>query len=264
MEAADEGVVAGLWRYPVKSLQGAQVDHVELGTTGVEGDRQWGVVDAATGKVLTAKRWPALLEASAALDGDGGDGGGVVLTLPDGAAWRSGDPDTDKALSAWLDHDVRLVHADAASSTPYELTMDPADDESEPWDFATPAGSFADLAAVHLLTTGSLAAMSDGYSDGQWDVHRFRPTALVDTGAASGFVEDGWVGGQVHLGGAVVEVFMATPRCAMPGRAQPAHDLLRDLGIIRTVRDQHENNLGVYAAVAVPGPIAVGDSVGRT
>jgi uncharacterized protein YcbX len=258
---AERAVVAGLWRYPVKSLQGMPVDHVELGAAGVEGDRQWGIVDVVTGKVLTAKRWPALLEASATLHGNDG---GVLLTLPDGAEWASEDPATDKALSAWLDHDVRLVRADPAASTPYELTMDPSDDDSEPWDFATPAGSFADLAAVHLLTTASLAAMSDGYSDGQWSVHRFRPTALVDTGSAGGFVEDGWIGGQVHLGGAVVEVFMATPRCAMPGRAQPAHELLRDLGIVRTVRDQHENNLGVYAAVAVPGPVAVGDAVGRT
>jgi uncharacterized protein len=56
-------VVGGLWRYPVKSLQGAPVDRIELGLGGVEGDRQWGIVDVATGKVLTAKRWPALLEA---------------------------------------------------------------------------------------------------------------------------------------------------------------------------------------------------------
>ncbi len=240
---------------------GTAVDRVDLGTAGVEGDRQWGIVDAATAKVLTAKRWPALLEASAALTDDES---GVVITLPDGATWGSDDPGIDKALSDWLDHDVRLARADPVAGTPYELTMDPADDESEPWDFATPAGSFADLAAVHLLTTASLAAMSGTYPDGQWDVHRFRPTALVDTGDATGFVEDTWIGGQVHVGGAVIDVFMPTPRCAMPGRAQPAHGLGRDKSILTTLRDQHENNLGIYAAVAVPGPVAVGDVVGRT
>jgi uncharacterized protein YcbX len=261
IDAANDAVVGGLWRYPVKSLQGAPVDRIDLRPTGVEGDRQWGIVDPATGKVLTAKRWPALLEASAALDGDGE---GVNITLPDGAAWRSDDPATNEALSAWLDHDVRLCRADAASGTPYELTMDPADDESEPWDFATPAGSFVDLAAVHLLTTASLAALRDGHQDGQWDVHRFRPTCLVDTASANGFVEDSWIGGRVRLGDAAVEVFMATPRCAMPGRAQPSQGLVRDLSIIRTVRDHHGNNLGVYAAVTVPGAVAVGDPVGRT
>jgi uncharacterized protein YcbX len=261
VDVAGDAVVSGLWRYPVKSLQGAPVDRIDLGPTGVAGDRQWGIVDVATGKVLTAKRWPALLEASAALDTDGA---GVTLTLPSGGAWRSGDPATDEALSAWLDHDVQLRHAEADGGSPYELTMDPADDESEPWDFATPPGSFADLAAVHLLTTASLAAISDRHPDGQWDVHRFRPTALVDTASASGFVEDGWIGEQVLLGDAVVEVFMATPRCAMPGRAQPSHGLARDLSIVRTVRDHHDNNLGVYGTVTVPGPVTVGDPVGRT
>src|SRR4051812_30121805 len=173
-----DAIVGGLWRYPVKSLQGVPVDRIELGMGGVKGDRQWGIVDVATGKVLTAKRWPALLQAFAELDRDGD---GVVLTLPDGATWGSSDAATDKALSAWLDHDVRLVHADAVAGTPYELTMDPADDDSEPWDFATPAGSFVDLAAVHVLTTASLAAIGGERPEAQWDVHRFRPTALVDT-----------------------------------------------------------------------------------
>jgi len=261
METTNGATVGGLWRYPVKSLQGTPVEQVELGAAGVEGDRRWGIVDVENDKVLTAKRWPALLEASADL---GDDGEGVVLTLPDGATWASGDPATDDALSAWLDHDVRLARADPSAGTPYELTMDPADDGSEPWDFATPPGSFVDLAAVHVLTTASLAAIGGASPEGQWDVHRFRPTVLVDTGSASGFVEDGWIGGQVHLGRAVIDVFMPTPRCAMPGRAQPAHGLVRDKTILATLRDHHENNLGIYAAVAVPGPVAMGDPVGRT
>jgi hypothetical protein len=260
MEANAQATIGQLWRYPVKSLQGTPVDRVDIGTAGVDGDRQWGIVDVETGKVLSAKRWPALLEASAALDGSSD---GVVITLPDGTTLASNDPATDKALSAWLDHDVRLTRPDADAGTPYELTMDPTDDSSEPWDFATPAGSFADLAAVHVLTTASLAAIGASYPEGQWDVHRFRPTALVDTGEATGFVEDEWVGGQVHLGGAVIDVFMPTPRCAMPGRAQPPHGLDRDKAILTTLRDNHRNNLGIYAAVAVPGPVAVGDPAGR-
>jgi hypothetical protein len=260
MMTSTDAKVSALWRYPVKSMQGTPVDRIELGAAGVEGDRQWGIVDVVTGKVLTAKRWAALLEASAALAADSDD---VVITLPDGATLNSGEAGTDDALSSWLGHEVQLSRANPAEGTPYELTMDPSDDGSEPWDFATPAGSFVDLAAVHVLTTSSLAAIGGLNPDGQWDVHRFRPTALVDTGVADGFVEDTWVGGQIHLGGAVIDVFMPTPRCAMPGRAQPAHGLVRDLSVLATLRDHHENNLGIYAAVTVPGPVEVGDSVGR-
>jgi uncharacterized protein YcbX len=252
--------VSELWRYPVKSLQGARVDRIELGSDGVDGDRQWGIVDVETGKVLSAKRWPALLEASAALEADGN----VVIKLPDGTSCASGDPATDGALSSWLDHDVRLGRPDPGAGTPYELTMDPTDDSSETWDFATPAGSFVDVSAVHLLTTASLEAARAAYPDGQWEVHRFRPTVLVDTGSEEGFVEDAWVGGQVRVGAAVIDVFMPTPRCAMPGRAQPAHALTRDKTILTTLRDHHQNNLGIYATVAAPGPVAVGDPVGRT
>jgi len=185
----------------------------------------------------------------------------VVIELPDGTTVRSDDPATDKALSAWLDHEVRLTRPDPAAGTPYELTMDPTDDASEPWDFATPPGSFVDVCAVHLLTTASLDAIRATYPEGQWDVHRFRPTVLVDTGSEAGFVEDAWVGGQVQVGQAVIDVFMATPRCAMPGRAQPAHDLARDKAILATLRDEHENNLGIYATVSSAGTVTLGDPV---
>ena len=47
----------------------------------------------------------------------------------------------------------------------------------------------------------------------------------------------------------------------MPGRAQPA--LARDKKILTTLRDEHQNNLGIYATVATPGPVTVGDPVRR-
>ena len=34
--------VVGLWRYPVKSLQGEPLDAATVGADGVVGDRQWG------------------------------------------------------------------------------------------------------------------------------------------------------------------------------------------------------------------------------
>src|SRR4029450_860203 len=108
--------------------------------TGAVDDRTWGIVDQATGKVLTAKRWGVLLEASARLEA-AGEG---VLRLPDGREHAAGDPGTDEALSAWLGRDVRLSRP-PESGLPYELTMDPTDDESEGGEVATPPASFVDL-----------------------------------------------------------------------------------------------------------------------
>ena len=49
------GSVVGLWRYPVKSMMGEEVNAAEVTERGLVGDRQFAVVDAATGKVAGAK-----------------------------------------------------------------------------------------------------------------------------------------------------------------------------------------------------------------
>ena len=48
--------VGKLWQYPVKSMQGEEVDEILLGTGGVAGDRAYGFVDVETGKLASAKR----------------------------------------------------------------------------------------------------------------------------------------------------------------------------------------------------------------
>src|SRR5205085_9894970 len=57
--------VVGLWRFPVKSMGGEPLERAEVGELGITGDRQWGVLAVETGKVLTARREPKLLFASA-------------------------------------------------------------------------------------------------------------------------------------------------------------------------------------------------------
>jgi uncharacterized protein YcbX len=53
--------IVGLWRYPVKSLQGEALDELWLEDDGVAGDRRWGTRDQGTGRILTARRLPDLL-----------------------------------------------------------------------------------------------------------------------------------------------------------------------------------------------------------
>jgi hypothetical protein len=45
------GSVAALWRYPVKSMMGEELNSCEVTGRGLLGDRQFAVVDRATGKV---------------------------------------------------------------------------------------------------------------------------------------------------------------------------------------------------------------------
>src|SRR3546814_384770 len=91
---------------------------------------------------------------------------------------------------------------------------------------------------------------------GDWDVRRFRPTALIAVDGDD-FAEDGWT--KVQAGGVGTDVLMPTPRCSMPSRPQPG--LERDKAIGTTLRDEHDNNLGLYATVTQPGNLTVGDSV---
>ena len=95
--------------------------------------------------------------------------------------------------------------------------------------------------------------------DGEWDVRRFRPTVLIETDEADGFPEDAWIGSSIQVGGAEVTVVAPTVRCVMTTRPQPG--LERDLDIVKAVNRDHESNLGVYAVVSRPGPVAIGDAV---
>jgi uncharacterized protein YcbX len=245
------GTVAQLWRYPVKSFQGEQVERLEVGPGGARGDRGLAVVDPAARKVLSAKRWPDLLHASARRDGDD-----VVLTLPDGSEHVASDPGVHGALSSWLDHDVRLEAPPAEGVYPMEMHTGMSDEDTPLFDWPGPPGTWLDLADVHWLTTASLAAIAGEHPDGQWDVRRFRPTALIEA-SRDGFVEDGWA--EVALGPVRSSVLMPTPRCSMPSRAQPGLD--RDTAIGTTIRDRHDNNLGLYASITEAGTISVGDTV---
>jgi uncharacterized protein len=137
-----------------------------------------------------------------------------------------------------------------------EMYSGMSDEDTPVFDWPGPPGTWLDLADAHWLTTASLVAIAEQHPGGTWDVRRFRPTALIET-AAGGFAEDGW--SSVELGTVATDVLMPTPRCSMPSRAQPG--LGRDKVIGTTIRDAHDNNLGVYASVSHSGTVRVGDSV---
>ena len=248
------GTVAQLWRYPVKSFQGEQVEELAIAPGGAAGDRILAVVDPAAQKVLSAKRYADLLLASARLDGSR-----VVITLPDGTEHASDDRGVHQALSDWLGMDVRLEPPPADKAYPMEMYTGMSDEDTPLFDWAGPPGTWVDLADSHWVTTASLSTIAGEHPEGQWDVRRFRPTGLIQT-AVEGYPEEGWPAFEV--GEARVEVLMPTMRCSMPSRAQPGLD--RDLAIGTTIRDLNSNNMGVYAAVIRGGTVKLGDSVHAT
>lgn len=225
-----------LWRFPVKSMGGEQIETGLVGPNGMVGDRVRGVFDLETGTVLTARRSPDLLFASARCDEDD-----VVVRLPDGTETAD-----DAALSSWLKRDVSLI-APAEDGATYENPMDFENDAD--WvSWQGPAGSFHDSpkSMISLVSDASL---------GDWNLRRFRTNVLI-----GGNGEDGWVGRRVRIGDQLVlDVSKQIDRCVMVTRPQPGLD--RDLDVLRTINRQRESKLSVGALIETAGSINVGDLV---
>lgn len=240
-------VVESLFRYPVKSMQGLAVPSLDIGRDRIRGDRARALVDVETGRLLSAKRFSRLLLAAA--DDE-------AVTLPDGRRVPYTDPDSDRVLSDWIGREVQL--REPSGPIGYEMTFEPPNDEAEYVEIPSPAGTFLDLAAVHLVSDATLAGCAARHPELDWDHRRFRPNIVV-AGLDDRFAEDAWCGQEMRVGTAVLRGRQPTVRCAMPLRAQPG--LARQPALFDALDHLHDNHLGVYLDVASPGTIGIGDPI---
>ena len=245
--------VLGLWRYPVKSLQGEPIASAHLDDDGLRLDRCWGIRDEVTGRILTARRRPELLAAAASYDGDR-----PAIRLPDGSSVTGPGTETDRVLSQWLGGPVSLVASAATDPGRAEFFADATDDSSQAIEWTMPAGRYVDAAPLLVLTTASLRTAAALHPDGQWDPRRFRPNVLLDA-EGDGWTEDGWLGQPLHVGGATVVPVQPCIRCTMVTRPQPGLDA--DVEVFRTLARHHGGLFGVWSSVAQPGQVSVGDQV---
>jgi MOSC domain-containing protein len=128
-------------------------------------------------------------------------------------------------------------------------------------DFELPAGTFFDLAVIHVLTTATIERLRALYPAGRFEVRRFRPNIVVSTGPdAQGFVENDWADRTIAIGDEVrLRITGPCPRCVMT--TLPQGDLPKDPGILRTAAQHNHANVGVYADVIAGGAIRRGDPV---
>src|SRR5512140_989540 len=164
--------IAQLWRYPVKSLLGERLPALRVVDDGVDGDRLWGIQDLSDGRILTARREPRLLFASSRVAAPDGL---PAITLPDGQELIGPGSATDAALSAWLARPVALVAAAESDAARAEYFDDATDDASRAIEWTMPRGRFVDAFPVLIMTTAGLRGGAAVYSNGSWDVRRFRP-----------------------------------------------------------------------------------------
>jgi uncharacterized protein len=258
--------VAALWRYPVKSMMGEELNATRVTSRGVLGDRQFAVVDPVTGKVAGAKnprKWGNFFDFRAAYVEPPQEGAklpAVRVMLPDGQAVTSDEPGMGQALSEALGRKVTLVGLhDAgapanATAEAYELDTDTVTD------FGLPTGTFFDSAIVHVLTTATLDRLRMLYPQGRFESRRFRPNIVVSADPELGFVENDWVGRTIAIGDQVrLRVTGPCGRCVMI--TLPQGDLPKDAGILRAAAQHNGAHVGVYAGVLAGGAIRRGDRV---
>ncbi len=246
--------VAEIWRYPVKSMLGEKLSEVALDAGGPRGDRCWGVRDEATGKVLTGRREPQLLLATASLAADGEPD----IALPSGLTCHGTGAETDAVLSQWLQRPVTLAGAEGAPPGEAEAFVDATDDTSDMVSWSMPQDRFVDAMPLLLVTTASLRAGASLYPEGEWDARRFRPNLLIEADG-DGWLEDSWCGHTLQVGSVQVLPKQGCARCTMVTRPQP--DLNRDIDIFKTLARHHGATFGVWAVVESEGTVNVDDEV---
>jgi uncharacterized protein YcbX len=268
-EAKAAGSIVSLWRYPVKSMMGEEINSTRVTERGLLGDRSYALVDQVTGKVVSAKnprKWPLMFGFRAAYvePPDMHEGiPPVRITMPDGASATSIQANLDSLLSRALGAIVSLKSKPPASPKleEYWPDLDNLAHREAVTEEAMPPDTFFDGAVVHILTTATLKELQSVYPQGSFEARRFRPNLIVAPDAAeNGFVENSWVGRTLAIGDQVrLKITGATARCVMT--TLPQGDLPKDLGILRAAVQSNQANVGVYATVECAGVIHGGDVV---
>lgn len=263
------GSVVSLWRYPVKSMMGEELNRCEVTNRGLLGDRAYALVDPSNGKVVSAKnprKWPNLFDFRAAFPEPPRVGEPLPptrITLPDGTAVGSDDSDCEQRVSSVLGREVTLESSapKAPSLEEYWPDMEGLDHRETVTDEAMPAGTFFDLAVLHLLTTATIDRLRELYPQGRFEVRRFRPNIVVEPASdEKEFLENGWIGRTIAIGDEVrIKITEPCPRCVMT--TLPQGDLPKDPGILRTAAQHNDVHVGVYASVLRGGSIRRGDQV---
>jgi uncharacterized protein YcbX len=225
------GHVAGLFRYPVKSMGAEELDEAEVSWNGLAGDRRWAFIRGGQERNgfpwLTIRERPELARYQPRLaDPDRPDASAVLVRLPSGGEVDVADP----ALAAELGPGVRVIRQHR--------------------------GVF-DTLPLSLLTTQTLAGLGR-LAGTDLTASRFRPNLLVEA-SGTGFPEDAWVGRILRAGGLRLRVDKRDQRCVVV-TIDPV-TLHRDPAILAAIAKERGACLGVYGSTVEPGRIKLGDPV---
>ena len=255
------GKIESLWRYPVKSMRGEELQEAFVGFPGVYGDRRYAFQSSAAPKGfpwLTAREQEAMLlyrpryqyperttkpgnlaEAEAIGSGltpvyAGVSDLKVDVETPAGEHLAIDDP----RLMRMLLEGIRDRH---------KLTLLQSD------------RSMTDCRPVSIFSIQTVRQLSIELGI-DVDKRRFRANLYVDLESGKGFGEDEFVGRTLRIGArTAIAVLKRDSRCKIstldPETAQPNPEVMRRLA------RGHEGQAGIYGAVLVEGTIRRGDQL---
>ena len=228
------GHVAGLWRYPVKSMAAEPLREVEVSWHGFSGDRRWAFV--RDGVPQSGFPWLTLRERAdlnhyhpSFVDPLQPDKSATLVRTPAGVTFDVTDP----ALAAELyPQGVRVIKQNVGIFDTFPLS---------------------------LVTTQTLARLGEMVGT-PLDVARFRPNILMEASDAAPFQEDDWVGRTLNIGGMAMRVDKRDGRCVVITIDPVTTE--RNPAILRAVARNREGCVGIYGSTVTPGRVAIGDEVG--
>jgi uncharacterized protein YcbX len=253
------GKVDSLWRYPVKSMRGEELDEAFASFSGIYGDRLFAFESSASPKgfpYLTAREQQKLLQYR------------PRFRHPDKAARPINLTEAESmgANPVWADPSELMVDVETpggrtlAIADPALIDMLRTDiDQKHQLTLMRSERAMTDCRPVSIFSLQSARQLGEETGTAL-DKRRFRANVYVDLTSAQGFAENEFVGKSLRIGlKAVVTVLERDARCVMitldPDTAE------KTPAILKKVAQAHEGMAGVYGAVIVEGMLHKGDSV---
>jgi uncharacterized protein YcbX len=194
--------VTSIWRYPVKSMMGEEMNACYMTEKGVLGDRAYALVGTSTGKLVNAKnplKWPNMFEYRASFTVPPDPAQALPparITFPDGSHGLSKEEHMNQRLSESFGKPLQIIKASnkEIQFEGYIPDIEELANKNTVFTRTSPKGTFFDIAMVHILTTATLNRIRHLIPESRIEVRRFRPNLVIDVPDEEGFVENGWVG----------------------------------------------------------------------
>jgi uncharacterized protein YcbX len=255
------GKVESLWRYPVKSMRGQELDEMFAGYAGVYGDRLFAFTSSArpTGfPFFTGREQRQMLRYQ------------PRFRHPDKAARPTNLPEAEKlppgVTPLYADPDDLMVDVETPAGNTLAIdnpalieSLREEIDDKHQLTLLRSERALTDCRPLSIFAVQSAKELGEETGVAV-DKRRFRANVYLDLTSPEGFAENEFVGKSLRIGTkVVVSILERDPRCMMitldPDTAE------KSPAILKAVAQAHEGMAGVYGAVLVEGMIRKGDSV---